>query len=91
MFQDFGLGAFWTLFWFFSACAFAAGVNALKDVVNIENLTKQGGAFNAPCSLNGFKCDGTNPKYATMTVAIVSYSSFLFYSNAPKIVSLKPE
>lgn len=68
---DFGLGAFWTLFWFFSACAFAAGVNALKDLVNIENLTKQGGAFYEPCTLNNFKCEGTNPKYATMTVAIL--------------------
>jgi len=67
---DFGLGAFWTLFWFFSACAFAAGVNALKDQVNIESLTGDGGAFTEPCS-NGYKCGGTNPKYATMTVAIL--------------------
>ena len=68
--KDFCLGAFWTLFWFFSACAFAAGVNNLKDAANTETLIS--GPFKTPCS-NGIKCTGHDAKYATLTVAIVSY------------------
>lgn len=67
--KDLGFGAFWTLFWFFSACAFAAGVNNLKDSASTEALI--GGSFKEFCK-NGITCQGHDAKYATLTVAIVS-------------------
>lgn len=65
---DFGLGAFWALFWFFSSCAFAAGVNNIKDVANTEHLIS--GPFSLACA-NGVTCTGQDAKYATLTVAIL--------------------
>jgi len=66
---DLGFGAFWTLFWFFSACAFAAGVNNLKDSASTETLI--GGSFKEFCKKGIIDCEGHDAKYATLTVAIL--------------------
>jgi len=68
---------FWALFWFFSACAFAAGVNAIKDAADLNILVAEDGAFYDACVKQ--VCNVTNAKYATLTVAIVSLSLTQFF------------
>lgn len=67
---DFAFGSFWALFWFFSACAFAAAVHSLKDATDVNKLIAKDGALHKYCS-GDHMCDVSKAKYATLTVAIL--------------------
>ena len=76
MFQDFVAGAFWAFFWFVSSCAQAAALTGIKDATNADDLAAEGLPY---CVKKlGFTCEVRNKaKYATLTVSVVSKSSFV--------------
>lgn len=66
---DFAFGAFWTLFWFFSACAFAAAVSNISDASDTGKLIN--GDLASYCGNVKINCSGKSAKTATLTVAIL--------------------
>lgn len=63
---DFCVGAFWALFWFFSACAFASATNGIKKAADIEKSVHM-----LDACINGNKCTFIGAKYAALTIAIL--------------------
>ena len=68
-------GAFWAFFWFVSSCAQAAALTGIKDATNAEDLA---GSLDYCKKSAGFTCEvQQKAKYATLTVSVVSKSSFI--------------